>query len=188
MDIQVNLKWCRALRHLASTDKDRLPLNHISIERGKTSTKYVATDGRVIGIINDEKSGGESGKALFHPDWLSYCPKESEVRLSVGDRYHLAGMSAIVTFGKPDFTFPDWRRVIPRGEPCQIANLNLALLLKFDTVARALKAKSASVRMIGSGAGEAQCVIIQSIPSFRGFIMPVLDSAYQTIPTWLREE
>lgn len=127
--------------HAASTDT-RYNLNGITIEAdGRT----VATDGHMLATVGSESIPEKAGESLTAPLCIAKAATKLARKAPVDLEYSAlelsykasnAESSETVTVDCEFGQYPDWRNVLPKGEPEKKVAISVALLEKLVAIAR----------------------------------------------------
>ena len=194
-----------AINTFRSTDDVRPAIAGICIEVTKSGKcRAIATDGKRLGAI-------ESGEALEAPEKLesvTFILNEPLLKAlpkskGIGDDVIINVDGARIEFsayGTSDKTkfeveasehkFPNWRQVVPTGDqplpvdPC----FNWRLLDGFTKAASILQRdRSAGIQIRQKNDG-AMLVLIPTVPSFVGVLMPIKFYEVSKAPDWISTE
>lgn len=192
VNVQINAKYLRAMRHVAAQRDIRYYLNGVFFQATKEGGKfYVATDGHRIGVIQEPWGNGEEPKdiALLIPRAVAAAAKPlgktlSHAILKQVDEWTwtLQGGGEIAqTFKAIDGKFPEWQRVMPAECNGRTGAYNWRYMHDFDLLAKdAFGSKfSCELQQNGDSAGIVTC----GSNSFIGMVMPVRVSS-PSMPQW----
>lgn len=141
----------------ASNDETRAYLNgvymHIANEEGETLLRTVATDGHRLAKADMPcPQGAAEMPAVILPrkcvtELKKLCDETKEVALTVSEKKIQAEAGDITLTSKIiDATYPDYDRVIPKGNPTQLTVARRSLLQAVDRVSILSHEKTRSVR------------------------------------------
>lgn len=141
----------------ASNDETRAYLNgvymHIASEDGETYFRTVATDGHRLAKSDMAcPKGSEEMPAVILPrkcvnELKKLCDESKEITLTVSEKKIQAEAGDITLTSKIiDATYPDYDRVIPKGNPTQLTVARRSLLQAVDRVSILSHEKTRSVR------------------------------------------
>lgn len=197
--ITVSLRNLRALLNLAGNGDLRYYLNGLLIEATADETRIAATNGHLLGVFREVVENAIEGESvsLIIPreivEMLAGLPKNTIIELRGSDvHWTLSYDQTTVRFLAIEAIFPNYRAVIPAGEPSGIAaQISPDLLSKFHKIGKSLGAGSEKWPAVHhNGKESAALVTIASVPDFVGVIMPIkLDAsaARFTAANWSRE-
>jgi DNA polymerase-3 subunit beta len=189
-----------AISRFAALKDIRYYLQGICFELGATSSRLIATDGHILGVLRVETGLTPISTPMqfiipidavlrFKPKARSsntvilHIDTEDVTRASFED----IGTGETFSFALIDGRFPDYRRVTPDSTDGTPAVFNPELLMQFGKAARDLGNKLPLVN-IGYNGGSPNLVFIPGQPDFVGVIMPVRDSVIEnaTLPLWIK--
>jgi DNA polymerase III sliding clamp (beta) subunit (PCNA family) len=184
MEFEVDLKVLKALLPLAPKSDIRRCLNGVYVKFEATKTIYVATNGHVLGeYTENEGANNPEDYSLVIPYDTIDGIKLPKYVTSIGALHVEEGRARLVHpgagldvgFTPIDGTYPDYKRVMPTGEPSgKVAQFNVEYLYAFGKVNKALGAKNPySVRVHHNGQDAARVALVGT--KFLGIIMPVRD-------------
>lgn len=143
---KINLRILGAIVAFASKEETRYYLNGVSVEFTPRAATYVATDGHRLVAYYDELGPDDAANELLGAFIIPtpHCkpfklgkddPADAKIFGESNTRLTIAHEFVDVTFNPIDGTFPDWRKVVPPGQPSGVlAQFNLdhfATLKKF---------------------------------------------------------
>lgn len=204
MKLITKAKYINIVRRFCGNEPTRYYLSGIHFEpHPKKGVIMVATNGHYLGAIYDENGVFENGvknegftlpvsNALKRtlkdcPDRLTFCyynnlsaiiscdPADQKTPLVPGKQHvHLEYTDPI------DGTFPDWRRVVPKGEfkPVHGLNFNPKYLSHFAFE------KSHCVSIYQMDEVSPALVKVGGLPEFMGVLMPMRGSSDDKLPEW----
>ena len=173
---------------LFAAKKDiRYYLQGVLCERRAGVVRLVGTDGSILAVLTSDLDKGNDVpdaayiiplddvtrliKAMPKSLWsIDLTPTKDDAGYISSPSLHALGSP--VLFKPVDGTFPDWRRVIPRGEtvPCA-AQFNTDLLAPFTKAARLLGSKVSNPYV--HHAGEGGALVTLPTEDFVGVVMPL---------------
>lgn len=123
----INLRLLAALSICASTEEARYYLKGVKLEITPRHTTYVVTDGHRLVAHREELADDVESNTMLG-DFIiprANCkaikfPKHGDASATLsGDasRLSLEYDGSAISFAPIDASFPDWRRVVPSGEP-----------------------------------------------------------------------
>ena len=205
MQINLDLNILRAVNLAASTDPTRYFIEGTCLRCLPAGIELVATDGhRLIAAQLDWPEDCPDRAALIttHKDAGVIIPRKLIAGIKIPRKFSLGtigldGDSVTITNAEGtsvaakliDGSFPDWRRVMPRGEPSgEPAQFDPELLQSF-AAARKLATGDNGMRLCYNGKGPA-LVGMGALPGGRwlGVVMPLRttpDSVGAPSTTWL---
>jgi len=150
-------KALERVQFAASTDETRAYLNgvyfHVIEEEGQKLLRTVATDGHRLAKADMAcPSGAEAMPAVILPrkcvtELKKLADDAKDITLTVSDKKIQAEASDITLTSKViDATYPDYDRVIPKGNPTQLTVARRSLLQAVDRVSILSHEKTRSVR------------------------------------------
>jgi hypothetical protein len=198
MQVQLNVKYIRSLRHLMAHNDVRYYLKGVFVKCSERGKFYVATNGHILGAYfepwaNDEEAvelelivPGDVVKAAKPSRHLDHgflqSREDGRFEINTGDTIH--------TFTPIDGKFPDWSRIIPREVSCKPAHFDYDYLADFNSCARDGYGAKYSVEVYPNG--NAAALVKNGNPQFVGAIMPLrapsgecLITASPAMPEWL---
>ena len=189
-----------AISRFAALKDIRYYLNGICFELGATSSRLIATDGHILGVLKVETGlmpVSAPMQFIIPTDAvLRFKPKaraSSTVILHIDtDDLTRASFEDIGTGESFSFTLiggkcPDYRRVTPDSTDGTPAVFNPELLMQFGKAAKDLGNRLPLVS-IGYNGTAPNLVFIPGQPDFVGVIMPVRDAVIEnaTSPLWIK--
>lgn len=187
MELQINLRYLRALLPLAADKDIRYYLKGVCIEFHPDKTIYVAMNGAALGVLVDDAQSNavDSMKAVIVPGEIVKQVKIGPI--DVGHLDHRAqsehkrdyllvntGGGQILGFDAIDGVFPDWKRVIPEKCSGVAGNYDVDLLALFSKVNKALGAtKEPGIFTLEQNGKTNAARVRLSEPQFTGVIAPV---------------
>lgn len=181
--MSIRLTSMKVMRALAAfpDPKDVRPWTRgVWVESSANGLVLWATDGAAVAGIYVGGPAAEGCFTLLIPlDVIARAPKTGDAELELeGPSLEVA--FARFTWGDEKLTMADFRRVIPREVTGEAAQLDVALLQKFSTLAEATGARSkkTSGRILVSHNGQGTArVHFPGLPSFVGALQPLRPSA-----------
>lgn len=191
-----------AMREFAAVQGVRYYLKGVLLEHGAGDTVLVATNGYVLGAYQVASSSAAVAPVrIIVPNELLKGIKprgEGTIALRAEERdpaeegalprwlltLEVAGMrvSAMAIDGR----YPDWRQIVPRSLPGEVAQFNPSLLVRFQRAAAALKGKAyRGDEGISLGFdGERAVVTLPGEDHFYGQVAAWRYAPTEGIPTW----
>jgi len=181
-----------AVAMFASKKDVRHYLRGVHLETGPTGAVFVATDGHALAAAHVAGDFEESA-GIIPAELVAIVRKVTRGALSItvdteageGSRpmYSVAGMAMVGIDGK----FPDWRRIVPTGEPSGIAaQFDPELVARFGKAAKLLGRKSTGIVVAHNGPEQAARVLVGCRPEFLGVMMPYRYSGGAEMPDWFQ--
>lgn len=204
MKFRINADLFRAVSVAVSTDETRYYLNGVNVEQHPVKGVILtATDGHRLLCAHDEN--GETDGAYIVPagkDLIRATKIGGPERRRTGGGLVMVADGGSVTFRnaydeatvtlpvKPvDWTFPDWRRVLPAApDQAAVASYNPAYVSDLADVCADLKAagfEGVAFTMAAADPGSPALVNYGMAPIF-GVLMPMRNCIPLAIPAWVR--
>ena len=189
--IEINRGALAAVALFSSKKDARYYLQGVYVETGPKGAILVATNGHAMGILHvaddcEVSAGIIPAELIANAIKISKGEKLSltiDTEAGEGSRpmYSIAGMGMLGIDGK----YPEWRRVVPTGEPSGVAaQFESELVTRFGKAALLLGVKHKSLNIAHNGAGNAARVTIKARPEFLGVVMPYRVEASADMPDW----
>lgn len=173
MRIILNTNVLQAMSILASKNDVRYYLNGVHIEATEKHLRFVATDGHILGIYQQEWTpdnllDGEAFSITIPSEVISKANKKlPNVLVCEEGKWQLDNL----LFTPIDAKYPDYQRVLPRADISnEVAQFNPDFIARFQKVGKAL-AKNA-VPVIAHNGTNSSLVDI-GLPYFIGVMMPI---------------
>lgn len=195
VNVTINLKYLRALRHIAAEHDIRYYLNGVYVKGDKAGKWYAATDGHRIGIFMEPWGPGQEPRdfELIVPRSVCVSAKpvkklDGAVLKQDGAKWTLDTCNGIAqTFTAIDGKYPDWTKIVPEKTSGKPGAFNWGYLNSFDICVREALGYSFSVALWPNGCEEAAVVTCPTDRAFLGLLMPMRhnDPASQApLPDW----
>ena len=173
MRIILNKNVLQAMSILASKNDVRYYLNGVHVEANEKHLRFVATDGHILGIYQQEWTPdnmleGEAFSITIPSEVINKADKKlPNVLVCEEGKWQLDNL----LFTPIDGKYPDYNRVLPRTEITnEVAQFNPHFIVRFQKVGKLL-AKNA-VPTVGHNGGSSALVDI-GLPNFVGVMMPI---------------
>jgi DNA polymerase-3 subunit beta len=171
MRIVIKKNVLQAMSILASKKDVRYYLNGVCVIATENHVRYVATDGHILGLYQQDYAEGEEkalGSLIIPNETIAKLIKDADIILDQINGQWVVGAQL---FTPIDGKFPDYQRVLPRGEISnEVAQFNPDFITRFQKVGKLL-AKNA-VPTIAHNGGASALVDI-GLPNFVGVMMPI---------------
>lgn len=174
MQVSIQTAHLKAAACFSGDQDVRYYLNGVLAEVRPGETRLAATDGNIIGVLRDVVTSGEQ------PDMPDVIIPNATIKLALqsksttlvlafdGGKWSLAG----IAFTPCDGIFPDYRRVIPRGQSGEPGMYNFDYLARIAKAAKALGVRTSPI-IRHNGADTAQVSIYGREDEFVGAISPM---------------
>ena len=171
----------KAMSLLASKKDVRYYLNGVYVESNSQHTRIVATDGHILGLYQTpETAHSDEAFSIIIPSEIiaKLDKKDNFLSTNEHDNWVIDG----IAFTPIDGKFPDYQRVLPRGEMTnEVAQFNPDFITRFQKVGKLLGQKIAPT--ISHNGGSSALVDI-GLSQFVGVMMPLrTESVMSKIPT-----
>jgi DNA polymerase-3 subunit beta len=195
MQVSVNVKYIRSLRHLMAHKDVRYYLRGVSVKMDKRGKFYVATNGHVLGAYFEPWAENEEAVELdiIVPGDVVKAAKPSRhldhgfLQSREDGRFEINTGDTIHTFTPIDGKFPDWSRVIPRTVSLEPAHFDFDYLANFNACARDGWDSKHGVELFHNG--DSAALVLNGCKQFVGAIMPKRmersPKESPTMPEWL---
>lgn len=197
MQIQIDAKQLRSLRHIAPKNDVRYYLNGVLVQCDNRGKYYVATDGHRLACYFDQWAEGEEPcdveiiipgdviRAMKVSRHLPYCLLSTDD----GTQWKLATLNgAALVFTPIDGKFPDWQRIIPTETSGEPGAFDLDYLASFNDVIREVSHINYSCALHANGPDSPAFVSHPSCPNFIGLLQamsgPATSEKFKR-PDWL---
>ena len=173
MRIILNKNVLQAMSILASKNDIRYYLNGVHLEATEKHLRFVATDGHILGIYQqewtpDNSLEGEAFSITIPHEAIAKADKKlANVLVCEEGKWQLDNLIFTPVEGK----YPDYNRVLPRADISnEVAQFNPDFIARFQKVGKAL-AKNA-VPVIAHN-GTSSSLVDIGLPYFIGVMMPI---------------
>ena len=168
--ILIPVNVLKAMSLLASKKDVRYYLNGVCVESNSQHTRIVATDGHILGVYQTtETAHDDKAFSIIIPNEIiaKLDKKDNFLSTNEHDNWVIDG----IAFTPIDGKFPDYQRVLPRGEMTnEVAQFNPDFITRFQKVGKLL-ANNAVPTIAHNGTGSALVDI--GLPNFVGVMMPM---------------
>lgn len=171
MRIVIQKNVLQAMSNLSGKKDVRYYLNGVCVIANDQMVRYVATDGHIMGIYQHERNAEHDnglGSLIVPNEVIAKLEKNVDLILEQINGQWVVGSQL---FTPIDGKFPDYQRVLPRGEVSnEVAQFNPDFIVRFQKVGKLL-VKNAVPTIGHNGSGSALVDIGHM--NFIGVMMPI---------------
>lgn len=177
-----------AMTNLAGKKDIRYYLNGVHVDITSDYIRIVATDGHLLGIFQQtQQTKGDPVKVIIPTEVIAKLDKNKGHHILMLNDSHNWSIGGIA-FVPLDGTYPDYMRVLPKGEMSnEVAQFNPDFLARFAKVAKLIGGSKNPTITVAHNGNSPAWVDIGMPMCFIGVMMPLRsETILKTIPTWLK--
>jgi DNA polymerase-3 subunit beta len=183
--MKLNVNYLKAAALAAGKEEVRYYLKGVAIQASDKGVFIVATDGhRAVAFRQDETYEDPPFSIIIPLEAINAMKTKEETVELIDNGQHVWHVGNVM-FTPIDYTYPDWRRIVPKETSGEIAQFNAGYVGDFAKIAKTL-GKGTPVHIAHNGYGASLVTFGRDVDGF-GLLMPLMRQGQvitNTAPDW----